>query len=862
MNSSQKLKRLSALGTWVWRMAWRDSRRSRGRLLVFASALTLGVAALVAIDSVGWNLERAIREQARSLVGADLAIETLDAPGAEARAFIESLGGERAYETRLASMATFPRTGASRLVQVRAMEGGFPFYGRLETEPASASADFARGRGALAEESLLLQYGLHAGDSLQIGGKKWPILGFIKKLPGEANAFASIAPRVLIPRGELPGELLGHGALVRHITYLKLPPAADAERLVAEHTAQWRRFHLETDTVAHRQRELGRTFENVTRFLNLVSFTALLLGGIGVASSIHAHLRQKLRTVAILRCLGASAAQTVVIYLIQALALGLAGAISGAAVGIAVQSLAPGFLGDALPVELTFAISWGAVAKGITTGFLTCALFVLLPLVPLRHTPPLMALRSAFESAPAGGKRRDLLPWLLYAILAVALVTLPWLESRDARLGLGFSGGLAVAFALLALTARGMTAGARRFSPRSWPFEWRQGIANLYRPNNRTFVMVFTLGLSTFLLLEAQLTRDAMLHQFAVKEGSASQPNLVFFDIQSDQKDPLAALVRSKRLPVMGIVPVVTMRLTAIRGKSVDDLLSDKPAPGKRPIPGWRLRHEYRSTYRPVLNGAETISAGQWTPRVSPADSAKPAPVSVEAEMASEMHLNVGDALTFDIQGVPVETRVGSIRKVDWSRFEPNFFVVFPVGVLEDAPALNILVTRTPDAAASADIQGAVVHQFPGVSAIDLSLLVATIRNIVDKAALGIRVLSIFTVGSGLLVVAAAILTGRYERVQEGVLLRTLGASRRQIFRILAVEYFCLGSLAALTGIVLAVAASWALAVFIFQTPWAPSILPIAASWAIASGLTVTIGLLASRGVCDQPPLAVLRAEA
>jgi putative ABC transport system permease protein len=859
MNSSQKLKRTQALGLWVWRMAWRDSRRSRGRLLVFASALTLGVAALVAIDSVGWNLERAIREQARSLVGADLVIETLDAPGADAKAFIGGLGGERAYETRLATMATFPRTGASRLVQVRAMEGGFPFYGRLETEPASAAAEFARGRGALAEESLLLQYGLHAGDSLQIAGKKWTILGFIKKLPGEANAFASIAPRVLIPRGELPQELLGHGSLVRQITYLKLPPAADADRIVADHMAQWRRFHLETDTVAHRQRELGRTFENITRFLNLVSFTALLLGGIGVASSIHAHLRQKLRTVAILRCLGASAAQTSLIYLIQALALGLAGAVSGAAVGIGVQSLAPRFLGDALPVELTFAISWGAVAKGIATGFLTCALFVLLPLVPLRHTPPLMALRSAFES---GRKRRDLLLWLLYAVLAAALITLPWLESRDARLGLGFSGGLAVAFALLALTARGLTAGARRFSPRSWPFEWRQGIANLYRPNNRTFVMVFTLGLSTFLLLEAQLTRDAMLRQFAVKEGSASQPNLVFFDIQSDQKDALAALVRAKRLPVMGIVPVVTMRLTAIRGRSVDDILSEKSAPGKRPIPGWRLRHEYRSTYRSALNGSESIVAGQWTARVNPPDYGKPAPVSVEADMAKEMHLHVGDALTFDVQGVPVETVVGSIRKVDWSRFEPNFFVVFPAGVLEDAPSLNILVTRTPDAAASADIQGAAVRQFPGVSAIDLSLLVATIRNIVDKAALGIRVLSIFTVGAGILVVAAAILTGRYERVQEGVLLRTLGASRRQIYRILAIEYFCLGTLAALTGIVLAVGGSWALAVFIFQTPWTPSLLPIAASWAIASGLTVTIGLLSSRGVCDQPPLAVLRAEA
>ncbi len=229
--------------------------------------------------------------------------------------------------------------------------------------------------------------------------------------------------------------------------------------------------------------------------------------------------------------------------------------------------------------------------------------------------------------------------------------------------------------------------------------------------------------------------------------------------------------------------------------------------------------------------------------------------------MAKELHLHLGTPVVWDVQGVPVYTTVGSVRKVDWSRFQSNFFVVFPAGVLEDAPAFNILVTRAPDPGASARLQADVVQKYPGVSAIDLRLVVETIQGIVDKATTAVRFLSIFTVGTGLLVLAAAIFTGRYERVKEGVLLRTLGASRRQIFRILIVEYLALGTLAALTGILLAALGNWVLAVFFFKLPWVPAPGPMAFAWAAVTALTVGIGLFASRGVCDHPPLEILRGE-
>ena len=249
-------------------MAWRDSRRSRGRLLVFSTALTLGVAALVAIGSVGWNLQRAITDQARSLVGADLVIESRHAPDDDTTRFIGSLGAtEMAYETRLASMANFPKGNGARLTQVRALAGGYPFYGGLETDPPEAAQAFQRGEGAIVEPSLLLQYGQNVGDTIRLGGVNLPILGTVTKLPGEANTFAAIAPRVLIPRDKLAPALTARGSIVRYLTYLKLPPGVHAPELAAKHREELHRRHLETDTVEHRQRQMGRVFADVNHFL-------------------------------------------------------------------------------------------------------------------------------------------------------------------------------------------------------------------------------------------------------------------------------------------------------------------------------------------------------------------------------------------------------------------------------------------------------------------------------------------------------------------------------------------------------------------------------------------------------------------
>jgi putative ABC transport system permease protein len=310
-------------------------------------------------------------------------------------------------------------------------------------------------------------------------------------------------------------------------------------------------------------------------------------------------------------------------------------------------------------------------------------------------------------------------------------------------------------------------------------------------------------------------------------------------------------------MPVIQEAPIVTMRLEEVKGRKTADVLSDP----KRKTPEWELEREYRVTYRDELTNTEKISAGRWIGRVDyrPGDVV---PVSLDGDIAKDLGTKIGDELVFDVQGVLIKTKIASTRTVDWKRFQTNFFVVFPAGVLENAPTFHVLVSRVSTPADSAKLQNAIVARFPNVSAIDLTSVIQTVDSILSKVALVIRVMSLFTVGAGVIVLASTIWSGRYQRLQESILLRTLGASRVQIWKILCAEYFLLGLFASVTGIVLAVGASWGLARFVFKLDYAPSLWPLFVAAGAVSFLTVAVGLTASRGVGSAPPLEILRAEA
>jgi len=840
---------------FILKMAWRDSRASRRRLVMASLSIVLGVAALVAIGSFNANLRSAIDDQAKTLLGADLRVQGRVAFTPEVTAALDALSGRQAREVALSTMIVFPSANnATRLATLRAIAGGYPFYGVFETLPAGAPAQLeAGGRVAILEETLMAQFAVEVGQEIKLGTQFFTVIGALRQIPGDSAAVAMLSPRVFIPRSELEDtELLGPGSLARHRRYIAFDDGSDPLQVEKEFRERFAGENLGYETVEERKRELGQALQNVYAFLSLVGFVALFLGGIGVASAIHVHIRQKIPTVAVLRCLGASAGTSFGVYLLQGMALGLIGSVLGAVLGVVVQLGLPAVVSGLLPFDVDFFIAWSSVFQGAGAGLLVCGLFALLPLLAVRRVSPLMAIRA--QVTEAAGKS-DPLQWVVWGAIVAAVAGFAILQAPSKTVGLGFVVMLAVGFLVLSGLGKVVAWAARRFTPKRAPYVFRQGIANLHRPNNRTVLLLLALGLGTFLILTLVLTRTTLLAQIA-GSGGDDRPNLLFFDVQDDQIGPLREILDRENASLLADAPIVTMRLSKLKGREITEVLQDETVD----IPDWRLRREYRSTFRDHLNErTERVVAGEFIERV-PEDTAI-IPISIEVEFAEEMGLSLGDQLEWDVQGLMMMTQVASLRAVEWRRLEPNFFVVFPAGVLEPAPKFYVGASRVATPADSARVQQAVVSALPNVSAIDIQLVMETLDGIFEKVQFVIQFMAFFTVATGIIVLAGAVMSGRFQRLREVVLLRTLGASSRQLWQIQMVEYAVLGVLAAVVGCGLAVTSNELLARFVFQTDGVVSFSILATAVGAVTALTLLTGLIANRGVTNHPPLEVLRAE-
>ncbi len=834
-------------------MAWRDSRTHRKRLFLFMSSIILGIAALVAITSLSNNVEQAVNDQSKDLLGADLVINSRRNFTEQEIQLLDSLGGDQSKITSFSSMIYFPKNGGTRLVRVRSIEGDFPYYGNFETVPPEAATNFRYSTSALLEEALMLQFDIAVGDSVHIGAFTFQVAGALIKIPGEAALNSIFAPRVYIPMKYLEKtRLIQPGSLAFYQIFFKFANDTDVEKLIDTIKPQLTEYRLRSETVQSRKENLGQALANFYQFLNLIGFIALLLGCIGVVSAVNVYIRQKLDTIAILRCLGANTRQSFLIYLIQAGSMGLLGSVIGTLLGIFIQTVLPIVFGNFIPVDINFEISWAAVLQGVTIGFGMAMLFALIPLISVRKISPLLTLRSSFEET--NPVRKDRLRFWIYATIAIAITAFSILNTKGIFAGVGFALALFVAFGLLVGLAKLVMKLSRKFFPKSWPYVWRQSFANLYRPNNQTLTMILSLGLGTFLISTLFLVHDTLINEVELT-SSGNKPNMILWDIQTDQINDIEDLVLSSGLTIVERTPIVTMRIAEVKGKTYEEIRKDSTST----ISKWALRREFRSTYRDRLTDAETLIEGQFRGIVKePSDTIF---VSLEADIAENLEVNLGDEIVFDVQGVPIQTVVGSVRKVDWRRIRTNFFITFPTGVLEDAPQIHALVTRVEDPQKSADFQRALVQAFPNVSVIDLALILSTLDSVLSKIGFVIRFMASFSIFTGLTVLLGAVSTGRYQRIQESVLLRTLGASKSQIIKITVLEYFYLGSLAVITGLLLSLAGSWALTKYVFNAPFFPSFLPLIIISIVVIGLTILLGMLNSRGVVDRPPLEVLRVE-
>jgi putative ABC transport system permease protein len=817
------------------RMAWRQTRFMRGKLLLLALTISLGVASLVACGSFSAKLRLALESQALELLGGDLLLRASRAPTPELEALLADLPGQRTTSVHFASMAHFPESSATRLVRLSAVEPDFPLYGSVQCEPESALAQLAAGPFALVDEGLMRQLQLQPGQRLEIGRQRFTIAGSLSRLPGEAPMASALGPRLLIPASFLEQtRLIAFGSRIEYELTFRLPatlaPSFLAEWLKEKQAPlgalQWR-----VETPEERKRALGQTFDYLETFLVLAGLSSLLLGVTGIAGAVSLLIRSQRRSLAILRCLGGSAKDLQWIPLLQALALTSLGVFAGTLFGLVVQKILPPLVADFLPLNLP----GGTPLRPVLWSALICLLFALpfalQPLHSFVHASPLALFRPGLPGKPGPvGTRRTLILWSLSLLLALPLVLTnkAWLAALLLTLVLL---ALAILWALSRFLLRLLAA----LVPSTFPFPLRMAIAYLRQADNTFALAIAGLGLVGFLMVSHWLVSASILEKLRSTSPS-DRPNLILFDIQPDQVSSLQGVLATHSAQAGAAIPMVTMRLLQLKGKPIRHwMAAEQPAP----IPDWAALWEYRSSYRPQLHSGETLLRGVWQGRW---DGVGPVPISLEEGIARTLRLDLGDDLLLDVQGLSLAARVASIRKVEWQSLQPNFYLLFPTGVLEDAPSMFIQAVSLPSAELPV-LQNAIFQSFPNVSSVNLTLLLALLDGVLAKVEGMLLSMSFFFLLTALLLLVSAMINQNQQRSEDHQLLVLLGATNGQIRLTQMGEQGILGLSAAMAALLLAYPAAWLICHFLLEIPLQANLHSAALVLAVSCTLTVVLGL-------------------
>ena len=860
---------------FVLRMTVRELRASWRRLLFFFVCVAIGVGAIVALRSVIQNVRANLVREARAMMAADVSIGTNRSWTPEVTAIIERdlaaapvLGRTEVIET-----ATMVRPAAgnavARMVELRAVKPDFPFYGQIELQGGTPySHELLRGRGAIARPELLAQLGIQPGDEILIGGQPFTIRGVLMKEPGRRAGAFSLGSRVFVDYDDLQQTgLLTFGSRARREILLRVDDAGiDAlteklrEDLRDKFAGAWS-YRMSED-------DISEDLQRAENYLSLVGFVIVVLGGIGVWSVTRVFVKQKIKSVAILKCVGATTRQVLGTYVLQVMLLGLAGSVLGvglAAAGLAAipESLTATFGG--VPVTLT----WSAVLQGAGVGLLVSLLFSLVPLLEVRRVKPLLLLRGGDPSTLAAGPvRRPLMEQLrgidpvqaaVAVAVSVALAAVASWQAASLQVGLIVTGG----FGALALILHGAGVAlvtAVRPLARTRNFALRHAVLSLQRPGNQTRVILLAVGLGAFFVLGVRAVQGNLLDEFSV-DLEQGGPDMFLIDIQQDQAEPVRAFLTA-RIPAGAapprVIPVLRARVTGVRGAEVN--LDDVRAVRER----GSLAREYTITYRDHLESNETIIDGAfWTGQGPMAADASELEVSIERSIHERFDIGVGDQMRFDILGRVVSAKVTSVRDVEWEDARNGgFMFVFRPGPLARAPHSFIAIVRGPeDTKARAAFQHELVSAYPNVSAIDVREVLASVQDVVQSVTLAISIVGGIALFGGVLILVGAVAMTKFQRVYEAAILRTLGAGSRTLTMMLASEYTTLGLLAGMIGALGALALSWAVCRFVFEIDWVPAPGLLIAGALITTAMVAIIGVIASGDVLRKKPLATLRAE-
>ena len=836
------------------RIAWRETRPALKRFVFMVAAIALGVGSLTGIKGFSQALDRAMSRSAKDLIASDLAVRFTSIPNEAELNRLESPAQRGAVMTRVTetlSMASPAETASPLLSTIRAVDPQiYPFYGVVELEPPHALREVLDDGSAVVTRDFLVRTGSSVGDTVQIGTTAFRIAAVLKSEPDRIASGLDFGPRILITRKGLQHSgLLQFGSRASESFLYRLPATGlslqEAERMIRG--AGLRRARI----VDYRDPSpsVSRGLERTANYLSLIGLLALLVAGLGVATTIHSYLQQKLDHIAVMKCLGGRSNQIIRIYLTQGTLIGVAGSIIGVTLGYLIQRLFPPLLHGLieLPTQLEFAP--GVAAQGFLIGVSVTLLFLLPPLLAIRKIRPARVLLREMPETRYSTFRRlrhDPLPLACSLLLAAGVGSLASWLAESLRWGFTFLVGLAGAILVLAAGAKLLLAALKR-APRPSSLALRYGIRNLNRPGSHVASILVALGIGVAFILTVYFIQTSLLAQI-VKGAPADFPNVFLVGVTERDKAPLWDFLRNQPgMEDAGIpIPAVPSRLQRVDGKSIRELSLETD--DRR-----YLQHEFTLTWSADIPPDTRITGGRWwrAPYREPM-------ISVGEHAAITLKLRVGSMLDFDSGGRVIRGRVASIRSAEFDRPGSNNQFIFSPGALDGLPASYVGAVRMTPAEVDR-FQKALFTRFPNVTSIDVGQVLVRVQELLDKISNVIRFIALFAILAGMIILASSVAATRYQRIREAVLLKTLGATRAQVAQIQAAEFLVVGSAAGLVGGMLAAGTAYFLLGKLLNTSFDFKWLPLFVGTLGTAALAIAAGWLASHGVMNHKPLEVLR---
>ncbi len=843
----------------ILNFARRDLRGGLRGFGIFIACIAIGVAAITAVATVSRGLTDSLAREGRTILGADAAFVTLQREAtADELAWLKARGlvAPVAY---LRAMAR-AENGDSMLVEGKAVEGPYPVHGTLETQPRRPAAELLAEQnglfGAIADPLLLARLNLKVGDTVTLGEKRFQLRAELVNEPDKLAGGLGFGPRLLISADGLRASgLLQPGSLVRwsyRVTLPGEPSETSVQQLIAETKARFPEAGWEVRSRMNASPQFSRQIDRFTQFLTLIGLTALMVGGVGVANAAQGFVDRKKADLATLKSLGATGGFVFALSMAEVLALAFAGSLIGLVAGALIPAGLNAAFGYLLPLPLAMTFSAGDALLAIAYGLLTTLAFAAWP-IGRAHDVPVSAL---FRDALEGGRRTPRPRYLLLtAAAAAALVALAVAFAWDRRIALIYVGSAAAAFGALRLVGLLVMAVARRL-PRPRNAEARLALANLHRPGALTPSVTLSLGLGLTLLVALGLI-DTNLRQALTATLPEKAPSFFFLDIPNAETAQFDALLKATGTKEAGQsvtidrVPMMRGRIVAVKGEPAETYRAAENA-------SWVLEGDRGITYSATVPTNSRVVQGRWWPE----DYRGKPLVSMTRDIAEGLALKIGDEITVNVLGRNITAELASIRQVEWRSVGINFVMVFTPNTFAGAPHTHLATLsygRAPTGAEETAIARAVAGAFPAVSAVRVRDVLEQASELIGRLTLAMRGASAVALVSSILVLAGALAAGRASRIKDAVVMKTLGATRRQLFLAYLIEYGALGLVTAGFGLVAGIAAAYGILTGIMRLPFAMDWVVAATSITMSLLVTVILGLAGTWRILGQKPAAHLR---